>query len=179
MSAVDETINNFISVAERFNGVKEGSSQHNIILNIYNSSKPAGEYTMTANDPWCAAFVGAIAGGCGLGNIIPVSASCDRMISRFPSMGGKRVGTPQRGDISVVPSNCKHPFGHIAVYNGKQWVSDFKQNHILPSKAYRANGTYQIYRATDGWHWKHVWTTPVDWYGWVEAVVKGRKHIKF
>lgn len=105
MSSVDETINNFIAAAERFNGVKEGTTQHSIILSLYNSSKPAGEYTMTADDPWCAAFVGAIAGGCGVGNIIPISASCERMISKFPSMGGGRVSTPQPGDIAFFDWN--------------------------------------------------------------------------
>ena len=100
MSSVDETINNFVQCAERFNGVKEGTPQHSIILALYNSGKPAGEYEMTANDPWCAAFVGAVASGCGLGNLIPISASCKRMQEKFPSMGGKVVTTPQKGDIA-------------------------------------------------------------------------------
>jgi len=110
-------------------------------------------------------------GGCPIG-LVPAYA----YNKILPQMGFEEISTknykPHKGDISVVPSNSKHPFGHIAVYNGKQWVSDFEQRgEILPSKAYRANGKYQIFRATDGWHWKHVWTTPVDWYGWVEAVV--------
>lgn len=100
MSSVDETINNFIQCAERFNGVMEDTTQHSIILALYNSGKPAGEYEMTAKDPWCAAFVGAVASGCGLGNIIPISASCKRMQDRFPSMGGKIVRNPQKGDIA-------------------------------------------------------------------------------
>lgn len=78
----------------------------------------------------------------------------------------------------MLPKNSNHVFGHIAVYNGKQWVSDFRQNTMLCSKTYRTIGKYQIFRATDGWHWKHVWTTPKDWYGWVEAAVKGWRQIK-
>lgn len=100
MSSVDETINNFIQCAERFNGVKEGTAQHSIIIALYNSGKPAGEYEMTMTDPWCAAFVGAVASGCGLGNLIPISASCLRMQEKFPSMGGRVVSTPQKGDIA-------------------------------------------------------------------------------
>ena len=53
---------------------------------------------------------------------------------------------------------------YIIHYNEKQWVSDFAQNNLLPSKAYRENGKYQVFRSEDGWHWKHVWTSPVDWY---------------
>ena len=40
-------------------------------------------------------------------------------------------------------------------------------------------GSYRIYRATNGWHWKHVWTSPADWYSWIESLVKGYKKIKF
>ena len=100
----------------------------------------------------------------------------------LPQMGFQEVTsenyTPQRGDISVLPQNSSHVFGHIAVYNGKQWVSDFKQNNMLCSKAYRASGQYRIFRIGDGWHWKHVWTSPVDWYGWIQAGIKGWRKIR-
>ena len=128
----------------------------------------------------CAGYVmrGMWRGGCPIGLLPAYGYS-----KTLPQMGFKEVSTknytPQRGDISVVPSNSSHPFGHIALYNGQQWVSDFKQNHILPSKAYKASGKYQIFRATDGWHWKHVWTSPLDWYGWIHAAIKGRNKIKF
>lgn len=110
-------------------------------------------------------------GGCPIG-LIPAYA----YNKTLPQMGFKEIAVkgykPKKGDISVVPSNSNHPFGHIAIYNGRKWESDFEQNHILPSKVYKANGKYQIFRATDGWHWKHVWTSPADWYGWIESVVK-------
>lgn len=117
-------------------------------------------------------------GGCPIG-LIPAYAYSKTL----PQMGFEEIPVkgykPQKGDISVVPSNNQHPFGHIAVYNGRQWVSDFEQGSvILPSKAYRANGKFQIFRAPDGWHWKHVWTSPVDWYGWIKATAKGWKKIK-
>jgi hypothetical protein len=86
---------------------------------------------------------------------------------------------PMKGDISVLPTNRHTPFRHIAVYNGEQWVSDFKQKSIYPSGAYRTVGKYQIFRASDGWHWKHVWTTPVDWYGWIKSAIKGGNKIKY
>ena len=105
MSSVDETINNFIQCADRFYGAHEGTTQHSIILAMYNANRPTGEYEMTMNDPWCAAFVGAVAGGCGLEKIIPVSASCKRMQDMFPRMGGKVVTTPQKGDIAFFDWN--------------------------------------------------------------------------
>ena len=128
----------------------------------------------------CAGYVmrGMWRGGCPIG-LLPAYA----YNKTLPQMGFEEISgegyLPKKGDISVVPSNDSHPFGHIAVYNGKQWVSDFKQNNMLCSSAYKANGRYQIFRATDGWHWKHVWTTPADWCGWVEAAKKGWKNINF
>ena len=38
----------------------------------------------------------------------------------------------QKGDIAVFGGNDSHPYGHIEVYDGKQWVSDFKQNNYSP-----------------------------------------------
>ena len=127
----------------------------------------------------CAGYVmrGMWRGGCPIG-LLPAYAYSKTL----PQMGFQEISTkdyrPRKGDISVIPQNDKHVFGHIAIYNGKHWVSDFTQNNLLPSKAYRKNGQYQVFRAEDGWHWKHVWTSPVDWYGWIQAAIKGWKNIK-
>lgn len=43
---------------------------------------------------------------------------------------------PKIGDIAVFPPHLHHIFGHIAIYNGEQWVSDFKQNNIIVSPVY-------------------------------------------
>ena len=84
-----------------------------------------------------------------------------------------------KGDISVLPQNEHSSFGHIAIYDGKQWVSDFKQKSLYPNSTYKENGHEKIFRADDGWHWKRVWTSPRDWYGWVESLVRGFNKIKF
>ena len=105
MSSVDENINNFITVAERFLGIREGTPQHSIILALYNSSKPKEEYQMGPNDPWCAAFVGAVSGGCGLQDIIPVSAACWRMEAALKATGAQQTKTPTRGDIAFFDWN--------------------------------------------------------------------------
>jgi RHS repeat-associated protein len=48
---------------------------------------------------------------------------------------------PQRGDISVMESfigtKKSHPDGHIQMFSGKQWISDFKQNGFWPGSDYR------------------------------------------
>jgi hypothetical protein len=128
----------------------------------------------------CAGYVvlGLWHGGCPAG-LIPAYA----YEKTLPQMGFQEVTIenyrPHRGDISVLPPAGNSPFGHIAVFNGRKWVSDFTQKSLYPSPAYRNNGSYRIFRIKDGWHWKHVWTSPSDWFQWVEALVKGYDRIKF
>lgn len=66
--------------------------------------------------------------------------------------GFKQVtdGTLQKGDVAVIQSIPGHPHGHMAMYDGKQWVSDFKQRTMYPGDAYRsAKPPYKIYRHKD------------------------------
>ncbi len=39
--------------------------------------------------------------------------------------------TPQAGDVAYFPATPDHTDGHIAMYNGSQWVSDFRQNNFV------------------------------------------------
>lgn len=116
-------------------------------------------------------------GGCPIG-IVPAYA----YEKTLPQMGFKEISPegykPMKGDISVLPQNSQSSFGHISIFDGKNWVSDFKHNTQYPNHTYRENRHEKIFRASDGWHWKHVWTSPADWYGWIEALVKGFHKIK-
>lgn len=65
--------------------------------------------------------------------------------------------SPKKGDIAVFqsPDLINHPHGHIQMYNGKEWVSDFKQGegkrHFWPGPTYRdKKPRYAIYRP-DPW----------------------------
>lgn len=166
MSSVDETINNFISVAERFHGVHEGTPQHSIILALYNSSKPKGEYEMTASDPWCAAFVGAVSGGCGLQNIIPVTASCERMQKKLLELGATVVVVPQRGDIAFFDWNGDgKPYEHVGIVTK---VSNCQittiEGNINDSVAYRQFGNLSATFYRPNWSGAPVQSTePVEW----------------
>lgn len=86
---------------------------------------------------------------------------------------------PKVGDISVLPSNSKSCFGHIAIYDGKYWVSDFEQKDIFPGKVYKLSGKYQIFRIEDGWHWASVNPNPIDVYEYIKVLVKGFGKIKW
>lgn len=55
---------------------------------------------------------------------------------------------PKKGDVAVIQSITGHPDGHMAMYDGTRWISDFKQYHgFYPSQQYRnAHPPYKIYR---------------------------------
>lgn len=168
MSSVDETINNFISVAERFHGVREGTPQHSIILALYNSSKPKDEYEMGPNDPWCAAFVGAVSGGCGLQNIVPVSAHCGRLEAALIASGATKAMTPSRGDIALFDWNGNGKYDdHVGIVTR---VEDRTVTTIEGNKndmvAYRqfSPGTTPVIFYRPNWEGKTVQSTePVKW----------------
>ena len=39
---------------------------------------------------------------------------------------------PQIGDVVVYDRSAKHPHGHIQIFDGSNWVSDFRQSSISP-----------------------------------------------
>jgi hypothetical protein len=39
---------------------------------------------------------------------------------------------PQEGDIAVFDHTAAHRDGYIQYYDGKRWISDFKQNFYSP-----------------------------------------------
>jgi hypothetical protein len=57
------------------------------------------------------------------------------------------------GDVGIVQPIPGHPHGHMAMFDGKHWISDFVQMHgIYPGKSYRtAKPPYQIYRHPVVW----------------------------
>jgi hypothetical protein len=72
------------------------------------------------------------------------------------SWGFRAVNTTifQAGDIAVIQGYLGGssdsngiPYGHIQIYNGNIWISDFKQNGFWPGSGYRKyNPSYVIYR---------------------------------
>jgi len=55
----------------------------------------------------------------------------------------------QIGDIAVFDINDTHQSGHIAGYDGHQWVSDWKQGTFIPYKDQSHVPPYTIYRFPD------------------------------
>lgn len=56
---------------------------------------------------------------------------------------------PQAGDVVVFqkPKEWKgHLWGHIAMYNGEQWISDFKQRRMSPYANPKWKIPYKVFR---------------------------------
>lgn len=52
-----------------------------------------------------------------------------------------------KGDVAIINGFAGHPHGHMMMYDGSQWISDFKQRTFYPGPAYRkAQPTYTVYR---------------------------------
>jgi hypothetical protein len=47
-------------------------------------------------------------------------------------------GAPAKGDVAIIPAVKGHLDGHMCMYDGHQWVSDFKQTRgFYPADEYR------------------------------------------
>lgn len=68
----------------------------------------------------------------------------------LPILGFKEIDKKEEkrvGDIVVFQPIGKRRFGHIAIWNGKQWVSDFKQRSIIVHSDYtKKECEYAIFR---------------------------------
>lgn len=92
----------FVETAASFIGCMEADGSFRKIIDYYNQHKPSGKYRMSYTDPWCAAFVSAIALMCDLQDIIPIEVSCPQMIVMFQRLGAwieNDAYTPSAGDV--------------------------------------------------------------------------------
>ena len=78
----------------------------------------------------------------------PVSA-CD-YDTFLPKIGFHSVDknnySPQKGDIIVLEAVEGHPNGHIAMYSGSKWISDFVQSDMWGGSAFRNKAEYTLFR---------------------------------
>lgn len=111
-------IKSVIWAAKTFLATSEGSTAHKEIIRRYNSAKNSSAYTMTVNDPWCAAFVVAVFAVCGLSHLIPCYASCEQMVSAFKKWGRfvtSKSYSPKEGDIIFYDWNGDKKANHVGI----------------------------------------------------------------
>lgn len=74
--------------AQALVGIKEGSTGHKALVDLYNSFKPLPRgVKMTTSMSWCAMFQSALAMMCNATDIIPIEISCGKMIEKAQKMG--------------------------------------------------------------------------------------------
>ena len=77
----------------------------------------------------------------------------------LPKLGFKEIPItgykPVKGDIIVIKppqDQSGHEHGHIAMFNGKIWISDFRQRDTYGGSIYRKKGTdYHLFLRSSGW----------------------------
>lgn len=117
-------------------------------------------------------------GGCYPCGIYPAYAYGNRLLSMgFDEIPHDKY-VPQIGDISVLSRNSRSSFGHIAVYNGQRWLSDFKQKSMYPTETYRQESEVRIFRQANGWHLANIWITPIHLVEYTVTLIKGHKKIR-
>jgi len=65
----------------------------------------------------------------------------------FSPVSNYNVSRPQVGDVAVFQQRYQGHSGHIQMYDGTRWISDFNQNRFLPGSKY-ANVPFTVYRYT-------------------------------
>lgn len=113
-------------------------------LSVDDACKHAQENALPKSKCCCAWFVmrALQAGGCPM--VIAPAWSYKYVL---PLYGFERVPLegykPKRGDICVIEASKEHFWGHISLYDGKIWISDFKQKNMNP---YRKSYPYVVFR---------------------------------
>ncbi|MBX9579783.1 MAG: hypothetical protein K2X87_05695 [Gemmataceae bacterium] len=52
-----------------------------------------------------------------------------------------------KGDVAVIDGFAGHAHGHLQMYDGTRWISDFEQNGFWPGSAYAKNQpAFVVYR---------------------------------
>lgn len=144
-------------------GRHEADGSHREIIDLYNRYRKPGDYKMTYNDPWCAAYVSAVGMAVSVANampgkpyeLIPSSAACDPMIAQYKAMGRwveDDAYLPSPGDVifydwqdSGVGDNqgsTDHVGIVVAVSGSTITVVEGNKSDAVGYRTMRQNGTY-------------------------------------
>lgn len=94
----------------------------------------------------CAAYVRKALQAAGY-SFTPQSSAYQYANGTLKSAGFVKINTsnyePKVGDIAVFNRSSKNPHGHIQIYDGNSWVSDFRQPKFSP---YSQHNGYTVWR---------------------------------
>jgi len=106
-------------------------------------------HAKASSSGWCARYTRQAIEAGGVTLIRKVSAK--DYGSSLVAVGFKSVGEIsegfQKGDVAVIQNFTGHKHGHMQMYSGSKWISDFKQRDFWPGSSYRkSEPDYLIYR---------------------------------
>ena len=97
----------------------------------------------------CAYFIRKALEAGGLSTAGHPESACD-YDTFLPKLGFHQVDkqnySPRMGDIIVLEAVPGHVHGHIAMFTGSKWISDFVQRDMWGGPAYRNKAKYTLFR---------------------------------
>lgn len=60
----------------------------------------------------------------------------------FSLISNSAMSQPKKGDVVVYGKMAGHSAGHLQMYDGKNWISDFKQKTSMPWSGAKKGGMY-------------------------------------
>lgn len=109
----------FVEAARTFLGCRESDGSHRRIIDIYNQIRPLPRgYKMSYTDPWCAAYVSAVAAQCGLGAVVHAECSCEQMLLRYKADGRfdePEFAAPKPGDLVLYDWDGDRLSDHVGI----------------------------------------------------------------
>lgn len=113
-----------------------------------NAAKYATEHAESKSVGLCALYVRKAINAGGIPLYKCGSAWHYRYVLPILNFAEKEVSDELKiGDIVVFQPIGGRKYGHIAIWNGTQWVSDFKQRNFIVHSDYTKEGAeYHIYR---------------------------------
>jgi hypothetical protein len=145
-----------VSQAEYWLGRKEADQSHRVIIDVYNSIDPLPRnYRMKYTDPWCAAFVSAVAQVCNLTSIIFPECGCKQMVDLYKKAGRWIEADdyrPQPGDIILYDwddtgrGDCTGDPDHVGIVSSVSGnvinVIEGNYSDAVMRTAYKVNARY-------------------------------------
>lgn len=164
---LDSAINELMEVSQGNSRLTQGFSTNTQTLTNYSVSNNTGSTVAALNGsaPATAARLAARAahgksvGRCAMYvrkalqsagySFTPQPSAYQYANGTLTSAGFTRISNdnyvPQIGDVAVFNRTSRNPHGHIQIYDGNQWVSDFRQPNFSP---YRNHNGYSVWRDT-------------------------------
>ena len=106
----------------------------------------ASRVALSRSSGYCARYVRTALQAAGYEFTPNPSAYQYASLGTLSSAGFTKISNnvqPQVGDVVVFNRTSSRPHGHIQIFDGRDWVSDFRQNSINP---YSGNHSYTTWR---------------------------------